>query len=209
MAEIKITNEDCMDLMKRYPDKYFDLAIVDPPFGIGSYWKKSVNTKNHCNKKWNESIPDKNYFDELFRVSKNQIIWGGNYFTKYLPATNSWIVWDKLMNNNPTSDCELAWASLKIKMTKIVVRWSGALKDEDEFLRIHPTQRPVKLHTQTLQKFANPGDKILDTHLGSGSIAIACHDYGYDLTACELDPDYYKAAMKRISDHQSQLKIAI
>lgn len=196
-----------MLLMARYPDNHFDLAIVDPPFGIGNVWQKSVNTKHYCDKKWNEKIPCKKYFKELFRVSKNQIIWGGNYFTKHLPPTNSWIVWDKLMNNNPTSDCEIAWTSLKIKMTKITVKWSGALKDEKEFNRIHPSQRPVKLHTKTLSLFANHGDKILDTHLGSGSIAIACHDLGFDLTACELDKDYYDATSKRIKNHQSQLTI--
>lgn len=196
-----------MELMARYPDGYFDLAIVDPPYGIGSYWKKSKNTKGYCNKNWNEKAPDKVYFDELMRVSKNQIIWGGNYFTDYLPPTNSWLIWDKVMNNNPTSDCEIAWTSLKIKMTKLTVQWSGALKDEKNFKRIHPCQRPVKLHGLILDKFAQPGFKILDTHIGSGSIAIACHNLGFDLTACELDPEYYRAALKRLKTHQSQLTI--
>ena len=198
-----------MELMARYPDGYFDLAIVDPPYGIGSYWKKSKNTKHYCDKKWNEIPPGPEYFQELMRVSKNQIIWGGNYFTDYLPPTNSWLIWDKLMNHNPTSDCELAWTSLKIKMTKIAVRWSGALKDEENFQRIHPCQRPVKLHSKTLSKFAAPGFRILDTHLGSGSIAIACHNLGFDLTACELDPDYYKAALKRLKQHQQQLRMSL
>lgn len=148
---IQITNEDNMKLMARYPDKYFDLAIVDPQFGIGSYWKKSVNTKHYSDKKWNEAPPNEAYFKELMRVSIDQIIWGGNYFTEHLPPTNSWLVWDKLMNNNPTSDCELAWTSLKIKMTKITVLWSGALKDEKDFYRIHPTQRPVKLQNLALK----------------------------------------------------------
>lgn len=204
-----LKNEDCMDLMARYPDKYFDLAIVDPPFGIGKFWKKNIHTKNYCDKNWNESIPSQKYFDELMRVSKDQIIWGGNYFTEFLPPTNSWLIWDKLMNNNPTSDCELAWTSLKIKMTKLTCRWSGALKDEKDFFRIHPTQRLVKLHKLTLDKFAKPGFKILDTHGGSFSLAIACIDLGFYLTACEIDEGYYDLAMERVSNHMGQTKLKL
>lgn len=204
---ITITREDNMDLMARYPDGYFDLAIVDPPFGIGSFWKKSKNTKGYCDKKWNEAPPGEAYFKELMRVSKNQIIWGGNYFTDFLPPTNGWLIWDKVMNHNPTSDCELAWTSLKIKMTKLTVQWSGALKDEENFHRIHPCQRPVTLHALTLDRFAKPGYKILDTHVGSASIAIACYDMGIDLTACEIDEDYYQAAIRRIEEYKSQTKL--
>lgn len=200
-------NEDCMVTMARFPDKFFDLAVVDPPYGIGSWWKKSVNTKNYCDKEWNNEKPGKEYFEELFRVSKNQIIWGGNYFTEFIAPTNSWIIWDKLMNNNPTSDCELAWTSFKTKMRIVRVLWSGALKDEKDFQRIHPCQRPVKLITEVLKKYANPGDKILDTHMGSQSSRIAAYDMGFDYWGAELDPDYFRMGNERYQKHIAQLKL--
>jgi site-specific DNA-methyltransferase (adenine-specific) len=205
ISEVK--NIDCIIGMKEFPDKFFDLAIVDPPYGIGNWWKKNTNTKYYCDKKWNNKIPSAEYFKELFRVSKNQIIWGGNYFTDHLPVTNSWIVWDKLMNDNPTSDCELAWTSFKIKMTKITVRWSGALKDEKEFKRIHPSQRPVKLHDILLQKFAHGDQKILDTHLGSGSSRISAYNAGFGFWGFELDKDYFEAQEQRFQNHIAQQKI--
>lgn len=205
---IQITNEDNMELMARYPDKHFDLAIVDPPYGIGiDGQKKSVNKnpkhnrKEHAKKNWDNSIPSKEYFDELFRVSKNQIVFGGNYFTEYLYPVKGWIFWYKGQNDLTMSDGELIWTSLPIVTRQITVN-RGQLNSQNTF---HPTEKPYKIYKHLLTNYANNGDKILDTHLGSGSIAVACHDYGFDLTACELDKDYYDAAMKRLQQHQAQL----
>jgi site-specific DNA-methyltransferase (adenine-specific) len=208
---IKITNEDNMQLMARYPDKYFDLAIVDPPYGIDlanmnmgmGNTKKASKAKNRKwkPKNWDNKIPSDDYFNELFRVSKNQIIWGGNYFN--LGICNKFIIWDKQINEGVSfSDCEYAWSSF-IGANKMF-RYSAFLNKNEKF---HPTQKPVALYKWLLDKYAKQGDKILDTHLGSGSIAIACHDYGFDLTACELDKEYFDAAMKRINNHMAQQKL--
>jgi len=199
---LNITNEDNMELMKRYPDGYFDLAIVDPPYGIGDKFKGGNSGKMQFNevveKGW-DCVPEKEYFKELFRISKNQIIWGGNYFD--LPPTRCFIVWDKCISDDFTlAMAELAWTSFD-KLAKIF-KYSVP-KDG----KIHPTQKPIKLYKWLLDKYAKAGDKILDTHLGSGSIAIACHDYGFDLTACELDIDYYNSALKRITNHTNQTKL--
>ncbi len=184
---MKITNECNIELMKRYPDNYFDLAIVDPPYGIGVDGNKeqrwpdgSIKRKAHKIKGWDISIPKKEYFDELKRVSKNQIIWGGNYFTKHLKPTKAWIFWYKAQQGLTMSDGELAWTSLK-KVTRMYTLHRTHLWQEKPQ---HPTQKPVKLYEWILMNYAKEGDKILDTHLGSGSIAIACHNLGYDLTAC-------------------------
>jgi site-specific DNA-methyltransferase (adenine-specific) len=206
-----ISNEDNMALMSRYPDKYFDLAIVDPPYGIdlanmnmgvGKSKKSSkIQNRKWKAKDWDKSVPNKKYFEQLFRVSKNQIIWGGNYFE--LPPCKNYVIWDKEIPNGLSfADCEMAWTSF-INAPKIF-RHSAYL---DKLNKFHPTQKPVKLYKWLLTKYAKQGDKILDTHLGSGSIAIACHDLGFDLTACELDTDYYNAAMKRIEDHKKQLQL--
>jgi len=199
---MKITNEDNMELMARYEDNYFDLAIVDPPYGLGKkiYSGGKKGCKFHTlfgENKWDDNIPPKEYFDELFRVSKNQIIWGGNYFD--LPPTRTILCWDKMKGDNNFSMWEMAWTSFD-KPAKIYRQNSSGD-------RIHPTQKPVKLYEWLLIKYAKEGDNILDTHLGSGSIAIACHNLGYDLTACELDTEYYNAAMKRLKQHQQQLTI--
>ena len=199
---MNITNEDNMELMARYPDNYFDLAIVDPPYGIGDKFKGGNNGKMNFNevveKGWDE-VPNEDYFKELFRVSKNQIIWGGNYFD--LPPTRCFIVWDKKISDDfSLAMAELAWTSFD-KLAKI---YSLPTPKNG---KIHPTQKPTKLYKWILTKYAKQGDKILDTHLGSGSIAIACHDLGFDLTACELDTEYYNAAMKRINNHKKQLKL--
>lgn len=212
-----ITNEDNMELMARYEDNYFDLAIVDPPYGIGcdgdnyeSYNSTSCESwkgrkpKGYTKKNWDNEIPSKEYFTELERVSKNQIIWGGNYFN--LKPTGGWIVWNKGVVMPTFSDGEMAWQSLTNSLKIIKLLWAGYRKCE-ETNRIHPTQKPVKLYEWLLMNYAKEGDKILDTHLGSGSIAIACHNLGYDLTACELDTEYYKAAIKRIEQHKQQLRI--
>ncbi|MBE4949943.1 DNA methyltransferase [Chryseobacterium culicis] len=198
--KITVTNEDNMELMARYPDGYFDLAIVDPPYGIGASEMQMGLGKKKWNKgkKWDSLTPDNNYFKELFRVSNNQIIWGGNHFA--LPISRGWIFWDK--DVQPTlsfSSGELAWSSFDLVLKKAFIEYSGFRGKEDE--KIHPTQKPIALYKWLLDKYAKQGDKILDTHLGSGSIAIACHDYGFELTACELDTDYYNASIERIKRH--------
>ena len=201
---LNITNEDNMELMARYPDNHFDLAIVDPPYGINA-GKMTMGSGKHKFKKgkdWDNAIPNDEYFKELFRVSKNQIIWGGNYFP--LPLNNNWIIWDKLNPNLSFSEAELAWCSIN-KNVRVFKRYS-AMEDEDG-KKQHPTQKPILLYKYCLDKYAKQGDKILDTHLGSGSIAIACHDYGFDLTACELDKEYFDKAMQRINNHTAQQKL--
>jgi site-specific DNA-methyltransferase (adenine-specific) len=202
--KITITNEDNMQIMARYPDNYFDLAIVDPPYGI------NVSTRVfNDGKDWDNEIPTKEYFNELFRVSKNQIIWGGNYFLDYLKATPCFIIWDKKMTDKHLmSMSEFAWTSFN---TKNLIFRQPPVGDRGFYnidgTRIHPTQKSIKLYEYCLSKFAKEGYKILDTHLGSGSIAIACHDYGFELTACELDLEYYNKAIQRIQNHVSQQKL--
>ena len=207
--KITITNEDNMLLMARYPDKYFDLAIVDPPYGIGANKMTLGNAKKKIYRglnDWDKTIPSKDYFNELFRVSKNQVIWGGNYMTEFLKPTSSWFFWDKGTGDNDFADGELAWTSFGGALRKINKSWVGA-NAKDESKRLHPTQKPIYLYNWILKKYAKQGDKILDTHLGSGSIAIACHDYGFELIACELDKEYYHKAIKRIKNHTLQLKL--
>ena len=192
------------------------MAIVDPPYGIGESKKKRENTtsnkwkkptkKIHNPKEWDNEIPKQEYFDELFRVSKNQIIWGANYMTIFLPISMGWIFWDKKNGNSDFSDGELAYTSFKKGLRKFEWLWNGFQKQRPEE-RIHITQKPVSLYEWLLINYAKEGDKILDTHLGSGSIAIACHNLGFELTACELDKDYYNDSIKRIKQHISQLRI--
>jgi site-specific DNA-methyltransferase (adenine-specific) len=215
MSNLTITNEDNMVLMARYPDKYFDLAIVDPPYGLdfGSFNrtnKSSSGTRYKANKyhngDWDKSIPTEEYFSELRRVSKNQIVWGGNYFP--LTPTQCVVFWYKHQPVANFADGEMAWTSFKKPALCFDFPYYGGIQGKTKAdVKIHPTQKPVALYKWLLDKFAKPGDKILDTHLGSGSIAIACHDMGFDLTACELDKDYYEAAMKRIKKHISQLSM--
>jgi site-specific DNA-methyltransferase (adenine-specific) len=200
-----------MELMARYPDKYFDLAICDPPYGLDlanmnmglGKNKKASKVKNRkwSKKNWDNEVPTKYYFNELFRVSKNQIIWGGNYFD--LGICNKFIIWDKEVPEGLSfSDCEYAWTSFS--GANKIFRYSAYLNKSEKF---HPTQKPPQLYKWLLDKYAKQGDKILDTHLGSGSIAIACHDYGFDLTACELDKEYFNKAMQRINNHTAQTKL--
>ena len=212
---INITNEDNMQLMARYEDNYFDLAIVDPPYGI-SYargkngWGVNKNRPKLDDVKWDKKTPNKEYFIELQRVSKNQIICGGNYFTDKIPVSKCWIVWNKINNTDNKSvfaDAELLWTSFKKVVKMYTLRTMGFISDTKDNKRIHPTQKPTELYEWLLINYAKEGDKILDTHLGSGSIAIACHNLGYDLTACELDKDYYEAATKRINEHKQQLRM--
>jgi site-specific DNA-methyltransferase (adenine-specific) len=193
---IDITNECNMELMARYEDNYFDLAIVDPPYGIGI--SSNPVRQQHAKKDWDNAIPTKEYFDELFRVSKNQIIWGGNYFD--LPPTQGFFIWDKKQPHDfSLAMCEMAWSSLQ----KPAKMWSlSVLKERN---KIHPTQKPVELYEWLLMNNAKEGFEILDTHLGGGSIALACHNLKYNLTACEIDVDYYNASLKRLKEHQQQL----
>lgn len=213
---INITNECNMELMARYPDNYFDLAIVDPPYGIGE-----DGAKNHSRgkaakptlytpKNWDKETPKIEYYTELLRVSKNQIIWGANHFIQDIPNANSssWIVWDKLNGENDFADCELAWTSHRTSVRKITFRWAGMLQGDmkNKEVRIHPTQKPVKLYSWILQKYAERDFRILDTHIGSASIAIAVDNankidkMNLTLTGCELDKDYYNDAMLRIKN---------
>jgi site-specific DNA-methyltransferase (adenine-specific) len=211
--KITITNEDCMDLLRRTPDKFYQLAIIDPPYGLDlanmnmgiGKTKKASKAKNRKwkPKDWDKETPTAEYFTELFRVSKNQIIWGGNYFD--LPPCKNYIIWDKEIPEGLSfADCEMAWTSFD-KAPKIF-RYSAYLNKSEKF---HPTQKPPQLYKWLLDKYAKQGDKILDTHLGSGSIAIAAHDYGFELTACELDVDYYNKAIERIKNHISQIKLEL
>jgi site-specific DNA-methyltransferase (adenine-specific) len=214
---INITNEDNMLLMSRYPDNYFDLAIVDPPYGIGmdnskkrtkpdrpnSYTSAYKDERYHISK-WDIEIPTKQYFKELFRVSKNQIIWGANYMSEFMPNGFGWIYWNKNNgDNNNFSDGEFAFSSKGVQSRHFKVSAFDNLRGGKD--RIHPTQKPVKLYEWLLMNYAKENDKILDTHLGSGSIAIACNNLKFDLTACELDKDYFEASLKRLHNHQSQL----
>lgn len=211
--KISITNEDNMALMARYPDKYFDLAIVDPPYGIGA--DKAQNAggekwgyKEYKATDWDASIPTVEYFKELFRVSKNQIVWGGNYMTEHLPPSMGWIIWDKGQRGFSLADGEMAWTSFNKAMRIFEFSRAGCIKSNNTMIeKFHPTAKPFELYKYCLDKYAKEGDKILDTHLGSGSIAIACHDYGFDLTACELDKEYYNKAIERIKNHVSQAKL--
>lgn len=202
---------DCMVFMKDKPDNYYELAICDPPYGetcrltggkskkdgYADYWDKITDKDS-----WNVA-PEKEYFNEIFRVSKNQIIWGANHYPQFLNPSSGWVLWDKGQREFSFSDGELAYTSF-IKKLKIVTIHRAELHKE---YRIHPTQKPVKLYEWLLMNYAKEGDKILDTHLGSGSIAIACHNLGFSLDGCELDKEYYEDALKRFKTHKSQLRL--
>lgn len=198
---IELLNTDCMAFMATLPDKAFELAIVDPPYGIEinmNMGRRAGKRKAHSDKNWDADIPEDAYFDELFRVSKFQIIWGGNYFP--LPLTKSWIFWDKKVPEGVDfADGELAWTSGDKTLRKCLIPYSG-FQGMDHGGKIHPTQKPVALYKWLLHNYAKPGDRILDTHLGSASSAIAAHQMGFDLVGCELDPDYYAAAVKRYNN---------
>ena len=206
IGNITLYNADCMEVMKTFKDKQFDLAIVDPPYGIGMSGGLLGNSKiNYKNFSGNdENIPNKLYFDELFRISQNQIIWGGNYMIKHLFPTSCFIVWDKVQPEKfSMAMCELAWSSFNSPAKIFKKRIVGADKDG----RIHPTQKPVQLYEWILKNYAKEGDRILDTHFGSLSIGIACEKLGFELTAIELDKDYYQMAKKRLLDYKNQLTI--
>ena len=192
---------DCMEAMKQFPDKYFELAIVDPPYGIGI--SDNPVRQMHEKKGWDKCVPNKAYFDELFRVSQNQIIWGANHFIEQFNKNSScWIVWDKIQPENFTmAMCELAWTSFDTPAKIYKKRVVGADKDG----RIHPTQKPVALYTWLLNNYAKKGDKILDTHVGSASSLIACHKLGFEYWGFEIDPDYYALAAARLEAVKAQM----
>lgn len=215
LGNIKLHNADCMEVMKTFKDKQFDLAIIDPPYGInvaktgkvGS--SKAGKAKDYGAKEWDKQPPDDEYFRQLFRVSKNQIVWGANHFISKMPFDSScWIVWDK-DNSGNYADCELAWTSFDTAVRMFKWRWNGMLQQDmkNKQERIHPTEKPVQLYKWLLQNYAKEGDTILDTHFGSLSIGIACHDIKFDLTAIELDKDYYEQAKQRLINHQRQLTL--
>ena len=207
--KIQITNEDNMKLMSRYEDNYFDLAIVDPPYGYGNKKTNILNFRQkEQHREWNIA-PNENYFQELFRVSKNQIIWGGNYFPYIWNfGGRGFIYWHK---GNPVpnfADGELAWTSFDKNAKQFNFRYYGNLEGNTSTgTKFHPTQKPRQLYNWILDHYANQGDKILDTHLGSGSIAMACHERGFNLTACEIDKEYYEASIKRIKGHIAQQRL--
>ena len=210
----QIINADCMDVMKDIPDKYFELAIVDPPYGINLTGKNVIKNKsdsdNIFNTEWDSYMPDENYFIQLKRISINQIIWGGNYFLDMLGYCKAPIVWDKLNGDSLYADGEMAWTSNGLPKNLKIWRhqWCGCFKaSERDGIKIHPAQKPVALYRWLLQNYAKPGDKIIDTHSGSGSCAIACHLEKHDFLAIEKDYDYWKASVERYETEISQGKL--
>ena len=208
---IELFNEDCMKGMKRYPDKYFDLAIVDPPYGIGEDGLSNhsrgylTETTKYAPKQWDKFKPPFEYFEELYRISINQIIWGANHFG-YMKESSCWIVWDKVNYGSDFADCELAWTSFDRAVRLFRFQWNGMLQGDmkNKEKRIHPTQKPVKLYEWLLKNYAKEGDKILDTHGGSMSIAIACYNLDFDLTLFEIDKAYFDAGKTRLENHKKQ-----
>jgi site-specific DNA-methyltransferase (adenine-specific) len=208
---INTHNIDCMEFMRNVPDKYYDLCLVDPPYGldlanmnmgIGKSKKASkIQNRKWKPKDWDKEVPNIEYFTELFRISQNQIIWGGNYFE--LPPCKNYVIWDKKIPQGLSfADCEMAWTSFD--NAPKIFRYS-AYSDKNN--KHHPTQKPVALYKWLLTKYAKQGDKIFDSHGGSMSIAIACHDLNFDLDVCELDAEYYEQALKRLHAHQLQTKL--
>jgi site-specific DNA-methyltransferase (adenine-specific) len=219
-----VYNEDCVKALKRFNDNHFDLAIVDPPYGIGasadsrvggSYTvnmggvKKKVAAKQYTAKDWDFEKPTTEYWNELKRVSKNQIVWGGNYFVENLKDSTCWLVWNKRNGENNNADCELAWTSFKTAVRMFDWKWNGMLqqnmKDKEE--RMHPTQKPIALYDWLLMNYAKQGDLILDTHLGSGSSRIAAYKGGFNFVGFEIDQEYYEKQEKRFNDFKSQLRL--
>lgn len=212
IGNITLYNADCMEVMKSFSDKEFDLAIVDPPYGInmdGGVIGISRKAKNveYEKKDWDATAPDESYFKELMRVSKNQIIFGANHFISRIPFDSScWIVWNKENGSNPFADCELAWTSFRKAVRMFTFRWQGMLQGnmKNKEVRFHPTQKPVQLYGWILNNFAQPGMRILDTHGGSMSSMIACHRGGYEATCIEMDKTYYDKAKKRLQEEVMQ-----
>ena len=214
MAKQIAYNMDCMEYMKTLPDKAFELCICDPPYGINLIGANVIKNKSDSNTvfntEWDNSIPDKAYFEELMRVSKEQIIWGGNYFLNHLGYCKAPIIWDKLNGDSLYADGEMAWTSKGLPKNLKIWRhqWCGAFKDSERGAKkIHPTQKPVALYEWLLTNYAKQGDKILDTHLGSGSSRIAAYNLGFDFVGCEIDEDYFKAQEERFARHTAQVRL--
>lgn len=215
IANAKMINVDCLVYMRQLPDKYFDLAIVDPPYGIGENGSRNKSRGKLAKAKdyrpfagYDLVPPDDTYFRELFRVSENQIIWGANHFIDRIAVPSPcWVVWDKDNGKSHFADSELAWTSFRTAVRNFKFRWSGMLQGDmkNKEVRIHPTQKPVKLYEWLLKKYAKPGQRIFDSRMGSGSSAIACNNLGFEFVGCELDPYYFEAACKRILDHEEKI----
>ena len=216
-AKIELHNCDCMEYMAKCEDNQFSICITDPPYGIGASkdirqgikFKASATSRaDYGDKEWDNETPNNMYFSELKRISKNQIIWGGNYYNVYLGSGR--IFWDKVTAEKYTnSDGELAYQSFSKGLKSFKFMWNGMLQGnmKDKEKRIHPTQKPVALYKWLLNNYAKEGDTIFDSHFGSLSIGLACHDLGFDLTACELDKDYFKEASERLNNHKKQLML--
>ena len=205
---------DCMEGMKEYPDKFFDLAIVDPPYGTqqNAHRVKSrtklAKTTDWGSFDWDSSIPEAEYFTQLFRISKHQIIWGGNYMIEHLKNTSCFLVWDK-NNTGSFADCELAWTSFDTAVRMFKYTWNGMIQEDmkNKEVRIHPTQKPIPLYKWTLKNYAKPEFKIISTHVGSASDLIAFEDFGCEYIGFEIDPDKYNSALKRLNQHKAQLRM--
>jgi len=196
----KLYNMDCMEGMKQFPDKYFELAIVDPPYGISITDSGRLGKYNVNGNRWDDNIPTDDYFNELFRVSENQIIWGGNYFP--LPPTRGFIIWDKKQPEGVSfASCEFAWSSFDRSAKTF---YFSPMQDK---YRFHPTQKPVALYKWLLKNYAKKGDKILDTHVGSASSLIACYQMNFDYIGFEIDKEYFEKAQKRIADEMAQISL--
>jgi site-specific DNA-methyltransferase (adenine-specific) len=214
MSEINFYNVDNIEFMKTKPDNYYDLAIVDPPYGIGESSNdnksrsKLGKSKDYGNKNWDDNSPNLGYFKELKRVSKNQVIFGANHFIEKIPYANSscWIVWNKMNGENDFADCELAYCSFKTAVRKVDIRWHGMLQHDmkNKEVRIHPTQKPVLLYRWIIDKYAKENDKILDTHGGSMTIAKACDMEGFDLDICEIDKEYFDNGVYAFKQYKRQ-----
>ena len=210
----KIINADCMDILKQLPDKCIDLVLTDPPYGINIAKNGKVGGKKCCAatdygaKSWDNKIPDKEIFEQIKRVSKNQIIFGGNYFTDYLHNSSCWLVWDK-QNTGNFADCELAWTNFKSAVRKYRWTWNGMLQEDmkNKDRRIHPTQKPLKLFEMILRDYSNENDLILDCFSGSGTTAVACHNLKRRFICIEKDYDYWKASCERLENAQAQMKL--
>jgi len=215
IKNVKLYNVDCMEFMKQIPDNYYNLAVVDPPYGIGmgkiKRWSTSKKlvapSHEYAVKEWDNNIPNEEYFKELFRISKNQIIWGGNYFVKYLRGSQGWIIWDKKNDGMMQADCEMAFTSFD-KATRIFrFMWRGCFTERPVDKKIHICQKPKDLYKWMLTNYAEKGDKIFDSHGGSFSSASACLDMGFDFDGCEIDKEYFDNAVKRLKNNNQEYLI--
>ncbi len=209
---MQLYNDDCLNVMRLMADKSVDLILTDPPYGIGEAAGKNksrgklATAKDYGNLQWDNAIPSKAHFDEMLRISKHQVIFGGNYFVEYLRNSPCWIVWDKDNGENDFADCELAWCSFSSAVRRLKLRWAGMLQHnmKEKEYRIHPTQKPVRLFEWILEKYAEPGWTIMDPFLGSGSTAIAANRLGYEFIGVEREQSYFEAALERIPREVAQ-----